>query len=141
MSDSTAYVIYGFDIGVDGLLPEHLDDDAYLDLQNSWEDRLAAEAGHPRPPGRFSDERREEFIAFHATRKMEASRAPTIIAWGTDGYGLAVGFELGSGNSEVPTPLDPLVVPEDAEARIAALCEHLGIEPQPCSVLLLVSVD
>ena len=109
-----SHIIYGF----------VYNDDLDEDTRNAWEALVISEASSP-----------EDWKA----RRAAIAAEPQVIdlADGDDVY--AIGYVHVHGDWDAAEDIPPLNVPEGADASMAKICAHLGIEQQPCKWLLFTS--
>lgn len=139
-------IIYGFDLSEEIIDTHGID----YNRREAWEDHVTSGLTSPAcceiPIRQRSAEQRAEVREWHYARQRLVNASAQIIRWGdseSDSY--AIGVVLAHGDWDEPTVIEAdsfgrvLAGPPDMGRRVAELCAWLGIEPQPCQILMLSS--
>lgn len=140
MSDAKSDIIYGFNLSteIDG-----------IDYERAWawEKHIIADLVAPESYSvdhkLRTPEQAVEVAAWFAAKRQRIADSASIVAWGyLDEPHYVIGVCLVHGDWDQPKIVeasDVLRAASDMDARVAELCAWLGIEPQPCKLLLLSS--
>lgn len=126
-NSAVANLFWGFPAG-------HEDEGGDDSLSNTWEDKVAEAAGHPRPTAEYSDAAKPEYLAYWELKRADVKTCGCEVGYfGSDDCQTlffcvsesALTADWGE-TSEIPT----LTVNPEWEAKLRAFCATLGIKWQ-----------